>query len=103
MVGRVWPTLRVPGIRSSATSALNFRIAVVGAKEPMPRVSKKFVTKPMSELQRRRVRRGLALRACGAGANGGLPEGPEIDDTDHHEADEEGCLHAAHASRPPAH
>ena len=47
MVGGVWPTFRVPGIFSSGTRRNILKTAVVGANEPMPRVSKKFVTKPM--------------------------------------------------------
>ena len=47
MVGMVWPMLSVPGIHSSFTSFHALNIAVVGAYEPMPRVSKKFVMKPM--------------------------------------------------------
>ncbi len=47
-VGAVWPTLSVPGIRSSRTSPVNLKIAVVGANEPMPSVSKKFVTNPIA-------------------------------------------------------
>jgi hypothetical protein len=38
----------VPGIISSATTRRNLKAAVVGANEPMPSVSKKFVTKPMA-------------------------------------------------------
>ena len=47
-VGAVWPTLSVPGMRSSRTSPVNLKIAVVGANEPMPSVSKKFVTNPIA-------------------------------------------------------
>src|SRR6478672_10038517 len=48
MVGGVWPTLRVPGISSSLTRRRARNAAVVGANEPMPRVSKKLVMKPKS-------------------------------------------------------
>src|SRR3954469_2439686 len=47
MVGSVWPTLRVPGMRSSRTSFHCRKIDVVVAYDPMPRVSKKLVTKPV--------------------------------------------------------
>ena len=47
IVGRAWPTLSVPGIFSSGTRPFSLKIDVVGAKEPMPSVSKKFVRKPM--------------------------------------------------------
>ena len=47
IVGSVWPTFSVPGIRRSGTILKNLKIAVVGANEPMPSVSKKFVTKPV--------------------------------------------------------
>ena len=40
------PTLSVPGISSSGTSRNSLKSAVVGAYEPMPRVSKNEVTKP---------------------------------------------------------
>ena len=46
-VGAVWPTLRVPGMSRSGTTFQNRNIDVVVAKDPMPRVSKKFVMKPM--------------------------------------------------------
>ena len=46
-VGTTWPTLSVPGINSSGTIFQARNIAVVGANEPMPSVSKKFVTAPM--------------------------------------------------------
>ncbi len=48
MVGSAWPTFSVPGISSSGTSFRSLKIEVVGANEPMPSVSKKFVTKPMA-------------------------------------------------------
>ena len=46
MVGGVWPTLSVPGISRSGTMRRSLKNDVVGANEPMPSVSKKFVTKP---------------------------------------------------------
>ena len=48
IVGRVWPTLSVPGIFSSGTTFHALNIAVDVAYEPMPSVSKKLVTKPMA-------------------------------------------------------
>jgi hypothetical protein len=47
-VGSVWPTFSVPGIRSSRTRPLSLKIAVVDANDPMPSVSKKFVTNPIT-------------------------------------------------------
>ena len=47
-VGSVWPTLSVPGITRSSTDPKNFQIEVVVAKEPIPSVSKKLVTKPIA-------------------------------------------------------
>ena len=47
IVGMVWPALRVPGMSWSGTMRVNLKIEVVVAKEPMPRVSKKLVTKPV--------------------------------------------------------
>jgi len=47
-VGKVCPTLSVPGIRSSGTSRKNLKHDVVGANEPIPSVSKKFVTNPIT-------------------------------------------------------
>jgi hypothetical protein len=47
MVGSVCPTLSVPGMSRSGTTLKNLKMAVVGAKEPIPRVSKKFVTNPV--------------------------------------------------------
>ena len=47
-VGRAWPTLSVPGIRSSGTKRSSLNNEVVVANEPMPSVSKKFVTKPIA-------------------------------------------------------
>ena len=47
IVGSVCPTFSVPGISRSGTILKNLKTAVVGANEPMPSVSKKFVTKPM--------------------------------------------------------
>src|SRR5262249_53668437 len=49
IVGGVCPTFSVPGIRSSGTIFQNLYIAVVGANEPMPRVSKKLVTNPIND------------------------------------------------------
>ena len=46
-VGIVLPTFIVPGISRSSTSLKNLKIAVVGAKLPIPRVSKKLVTNPV--------------------------------------------------------
>ena len=46
IAGGVRPTSMVGGIRRSGTSRRNFSHAVVGAKEPMPRVSKKLTTAP---------------------------------------------------------
>ena len=46
-LGSVWPTFSVPGITRSGTSFQNLKKEVVGAKEPIPRVSKKFVMNPM--------------------------------------------------------
>ena len=48
MVGRVWPDVQGPRDPLVAHERRTSRIAVVGANEPMPRVSKKFVTKPMT-------------------------------------------------------
>src|ERR1700722_637623 len=45
-VGSAWPTFNVPGIFSSGTICQILKMLVVGAKEPMPRVSKKFVAIP---------------------------------------------------------
>jgi hypothetical protein len=45
-VGRVWPTLRVPGMMRSGTIWNSLNTAVVVANEPMPSASKKFVTAP---------------------------------------------------------
>ena len=47
IVGSVCPTFSVPGIRRSGTILKNLNMAVVGANDPMPSVSKKLVTKPM--------------------------------------------------------
>ena len=52
MVGGVWPTFRVPGIFSSGTSRKNLKMAVVGANDPIPRVSKKLVMQPMASSAR---------------------------------------------------
>jgi hypothetical protein len=59
ITGRVWPVLRVPGMSSSGTMFRNLKIAVEGAKEPMPRVSKKLVMKPV----RREAMEGVRLVA----------------------------------------
>src|SRR5919197_3692164 len=45
-VGSVWPELRVPGMMRSGTSFNHRKSAVVVANDPIPRVSKKFVTAP---------------------------------------------------------
>src|SRR5438045_1170923 len=45
-VGSVWPTLSVPGITRSGTSFNQRNMAVVVANDPIPSVSKKFVTAP---------------------------------------------------------
>src|SRR6266702_2615467 len=47
-VGVAWPALSVPGICSSGGWRRSLKIAVVGAKDPMPSVSKKFVTNPIA-------------------------------------------------------
>ena len=44
--GKVSPTLRVPGMLMSSTEPFILYIAVEGANEPMPSVSKKLATKP---------------------------------------------------------
>ena len=44
--GGVCPIIIVPGISSSGTTFFSLNSEVVGAKEPMPSVSKKFVPKP---------------------------------------------------------
>ena len=46
-MGSVCPTFSVPGMTRSGMILRNRKNAVVVAKEPMPRVSKKFVTAPM--------------------------------------------------------
>ena len=46
--GSAWPEFRVPGMFSSGTRLKILKIAVVGAKQPMPSVSKKLVTKPVT-------------------------------------------------------
>jgi len=50
MVGSEWPTSIVCGISRSGTSLRNLNQAVVGAKEPMPSVSKKLVSAPSTRL-----------------------------------------------------
>jgi len=47
-VGRQWPAFSTAGRKLSGTSFLNRSQAVVGAKEPMPRASKKLATAPMA-------------------------------------------------------
>ncbi len=47
-VGNAWPAFSVPGICSSGMRWRNLKIAVVVAKDPMPSVSKKLVTKPVT-------------------------------------------------------
>ena len=59
IVGSAWPTFSVPGIFSSGTRRLSLNIDVVGAKEPMPSVSKKLVRKPIAS----RMTSGWASRA----------------------------------------
>ena len=44
--GGVCPIIIVPGISSSGTTCLSLKREVVGANDPIPSVSKKFVTKP---------------------------------------------------------
>ena len=46
IVGSAWPLFNVAGRKLSGISLRNFSQAVVGANEPMPSVSKKFVTAP---------------------------------------------------------
>ena len=46
-VGKASPTFRVPGMSSSAMRRCILKMAVVGAKHPIPRVSKKLVPKPI--------------------------------------------------------
>jgi len=45
-----WPTFKVPGISSSGTRCQVRKIVVVVAKFPIPRVSKKVVTKPVIDV-----------------------------------------------------
>ena len=72
-VGSVWPTFSVPGIRSSRTRPLSLKIAVVGANEPMPSVSKKFVTKPIASSSGDGLRRASPRRTRRAPAHDGAP------------------------------
>ena len=51
--GGVWPIIMVPGISSSGTTFLSLNRDVVGANEPMPSVSKKFVPKPTANSKKR--------------------------------------------------
>src|SRR3954469_6785304 len=63
IVERLWPTVMVPGINRSLTTFLNLYQEVVCAYEPMPSVSKKFVTIPTpscSAVGNRRSVAGLA-------------------------------------------
>ena len=48
MVGIVCPTFSVPGICRSSTAFHARKSAVVVANDPIPRVSKKFVTNPIA-------------------------------------------------------
>src|SRR5713101_1866656 len=57
IVGSVWPTLRVPGMSFTGTICWSLYAAVVVAKDPIPSVSKKLVTNPIS-------------KCAGDGANG---------------------------------
>ena len=47
-VGSACPTLSVPGMRSSGTKRKNLNSDVVVANDPIPSVSKKFVTNPIA-------------------------------------------------------
>ena len=47
-VGSVWPTFNVPGMLASSTTRPNLNSDVVVANEPIPSVSKKSVTTPMT-------------------------------------------------------
>ena len=49
IAGSELPTFSVPGIRSTGTIRHIRKSAVVGANDPIPSVSKKFVTKPMAD------------------------------------------------------
>ena len=46
IVGKVWPTLSVPGMIRSGTILRRRKMAVVVANDPIPNVSKKFVMAP---------------------------------------------------------
>src|SRR6185503_19837095 len=48
IVGSAYPTFSVPGICSSRSSLKCLNAVVLVAKEPMPRVSKKLATKPVT-------------------------------------------------------
>ena len=63
IAGGVWPTSMVGGISRSGTSLRNLNHAIVGANEPIPRVSKKLVIAPSSDSLDRRPR---AARSGGA-------------------------------------
>jgi hypothetical protein len=57
VLGKAWPAFNVPGTSSSGIRRSSLKIVVVGAKEPIPSVSKKSVAKPiiMSALPARRL------------------------------------------------
>src|SRR4051812_1007199 len=46
MVESVWPTFSVPGISFTGTMLRSLKTGVVVANDPIPRVSRKAVTKP---------------------------------------------------------
>src|SRR3954451_15584663 len=48
IVGIVWPTFSVPGISFTGTRFRSLNIDVVVANDPIPRVSRNAVTKPIS-------------------------------------------------------
>src|SRR5215470_15962739 len=56
-VGSARPTLRVAGTSSSAMRCCSLSMAVVGAKQPMPRVSKKSVYEAVARSDRRMAQR----------------------------------------------
>ena len=66
MVGRVCPTLRVPGMSRSGTILKNLNTAVVGANDPMPSVSKKLVIMPRPKW----LADGAAASLASTGADG---------------------------------
>ena len=51
--GTVSPTFRVPGTRISSTDFVSLKEADDGAKEPIPRVSRKFATNPVIDVATR--------------------------------------------------